>query len=233
MKKCPKCGSRIREGSAFCVNCGAKVARGRYSQKSSSHKRNRLLLTICMLLTVFIAIGCCGGFLVARFLGRENPNGLDSLEEEHVAVIQEDLKVFTDGNISEITERVFGTTSGDSSVSESNNGIVADLFTNAKVQIASTDDSSINYEILSPDISDFFVVCADQIDTITTSEELGQAILEYAETAPVKEYAVSVPYSISGESINIAYNDPDFINAMTGGLLDAYMVLYEQYLAEG
>jgi len=24
MKKCPECGSRLREGSAFCVNCGAK-----------------------------------------------------------------------------------------------------------------------------------------------------------------------------------------------------------------
>ena len=228
MKKCPKCGSRLREGSAFCVNCGAKITKGRYVQNSQSPKRSKFFLIIGVLLMVVVVITCIVSFVV-----RESNGVLGSLKESHVAVVQDDLNVFSDGNISEITERVFGATSDAHFVSASDSGIIADLFTNAEVQIASTDDSNINYTILSPDISDFFIVCADQINTITTSEELGQAILEYAKTAPTKEYTVSVPYSVSGESISVAYDNPDFINAMTGGLLDAYMVLYEQYLAEG
>lgn len=228
MKKCPKCGSRIREGSAFCVNCGANITKGRYIHKSRSKKRNSFLLVIGVLVIVIVVVVCCGSFMV-----REKATALDALEDSHAAVVQDDLSVFSDGNISEITERVFGTASDANFLDASDSGIIADLFTNAEVQIVSTDDSNINYTIISPDISDFFIVCADQINNITTSEELGQAILEYAKTASTKEYTVSVPYSVSGELINVAYDNPDFINAMTGGLLDAYMVLYEQYLAEG
>ena len=56
MKKCPKCGSRIREGSAFCVNCGTKIAKGRYLQKSRHKKHHRFLLIISILL-MFTVIG--------------------------------------------------------------------------------------------------------------------------------------------------------------------------------
>lgn len=223
MKKCPKCKHPLRKSAIFCPICGVRI-----EKREKSRFLFILLITICIIVT-----GCCGGILIARYFGGRKNNVLTTLKEDHITEIKEDLKVFADGNISEITERVFGATSGKGSTSESNNGIIADLFTNAEVRIASTNDSNINYTILSPDISDFFIVCADQINAITTSEELGQAILEYAETAPIKEYTVSVPYSSSGESISVAYDNPDFINAMTGGLLDAYMVLYEQYLAEG
>ena len=90
----------------------------------------------------------------------------------------------------------------------------------------------MTYSIVSPDISDFFTVCAEELDTVTTSEELGQAIMSYAETAPRKEYTVSVPYTISDTGIDVAYDTPEFINAMTGGLLEAYSALYDQYLSE-
>lgn len=158
---------------------------------------------------------------------------LNVLDDEHAMVVQKDLEVFSDGDIAEITERIFGSNSGEISANESSNGIIADLFTNAEVQISSTDESTISYTIVSPDISDFFTAYADQVDSITTSEELGQAILDYANTAPTKEYTVTIPYSVEEGEIDIAYNDPTFINAMTGGLLDAYSALYDLYLSEG
>lgn len=158
---------------------------------------------------------------------------LKTLEEDHASTVKSDIEVFSDGDISEITERVFGVTADEISSDDSGKGIIAGLFANAEVQVVSADESTISYTIVSPDISNFFMTYAEQLDSITTSEELGQAILEYANTAPTKEYAVTVSYSIVEGSIAIAYDDSDFINAMTGGLLDAYFALYEQYLSEG
>ena len=163
----------------------------------------------------------------------DKDNTLKVLEKDHAVAVQNDLEVFSDGDISGITERIFGVASDEISADDSNNGIIADLFANAEVQIASADESTISYTIVSPDISDFFTVYAEQLDSITTSEELGEAILEYAKTAPTEEYTVTVPYSVEDDAIDVSYDDPDFINAMTGGLLDAYTALYDLYLSEG
>lgn len=158
-----------------------------------------------------------------------NSGPLKEMDNKHAKVVKKDLEVFESGDISIITERVFGEPADGSDTSD---GIIADLFANADVQITAADDTSVTYTIVSPDISDFFTACAEELDSITTSEELGQAILAYAETAPQKEYTVSIEYTISDEGIDMAYDTPEFINAMTGGLVDAYADLYDQYLEE-
>lgn len=182
-------------------------------------KLSCVLIMILLLLTMY---GC----------SKDKDGALKALDKDQAVAVQHDLEVFSDGNISEITERIFGTESYEMSTNSSSNGIIADLFANAEIQITSTDESTISYTIVSPDISDFFTAYADQLDSITTSEELGQAILEYAKTAPAKQYTVTIPYSVAEDGINVSYNDPAFINAMTGGLLEAYSVLYDQYLTE-
>lgn len=156
-------------------------------------------------------------------------NGLDKTQK---AEVENDLEIFSDGNISEITTTIFGDSSDDVVTDDSSEGIIATLFANAEASVSATDESTITYTITAPDISDFFQAKEDELDAITTSEELGQAILEYAKTAPQKEYTVSLDYSTSETGIVVSYDDPEFINAMTGGLLDAYAALYEQYLEE-
>lgn len=177
---------------------------------------------VCILLAMFLLVSmtACGTDKdeVSKTIGKKNAE-----------TVRNDLEVFSEGDISGITERVFGSLPNETS----EEGIIADLFANAEAQITSADESTITYTIVSPDISDFFTVYADQLDSITTSEELGEAILEYAKTAPTKEYTVTVPYSVEEDDIDVAYDDPDFINAMTGGLLDAYSALYDLYLSEG
>ena len=157
---------------------------------------------------------------------------LKQLNKNHATTVRKDIEIFSSGNIAEITECIFGIRSEEASADHSDNGIIADLFANAEVQITSADESTISYTIVSPDISDFFTVCVDQLDSITTSEELGQAILEYAKTAPTKEYNVTISYSVNGDDIDVNYDNSDFINAMTGGLLEAYADLYSQHLDE-
>ena len=177
---------------------------------------------VCILLAMLllISVAACGTDMdeVAKTIGKNN-----------AVSVRNDLEVFSKSDISGITDRIFGTVPNETS----EEGIIADLFANAEAQIISADESTITYTIVSPDISNFFTEYANQLDSITTSEELGQAILEYAKTAPTKEYTVTVPYSVEEDDIVVAYNDPDFINAMTGGLLDAYSALYDLYLSEG
>ena len=184
-------------------------------------KKGYVLLLLVAMLTLFI-VGCSTD-------KGEPPKAGDN---DYAKAIQSDLEVFSGGDISAITENVFGVASDEATTDGAGNGVIADLFANAEVQITHTDESTISYTIASPDISDFFTAYADRLDSITTSEELGQAILEYAETAPMKEYTVTIPYSASEDGIDVSYNDPNFINAMTGGLLEAYSELYEQYLTE-
>lgn len=181
------------------------------------------LTCLSLVLFIVLSISSCS---------RNQDNEIKPLGDNHVAEIENDVEVFSEGDISQITERVFGSVSTETPGEGTNNGIIADLFANAEVQICSVDESTISYTIISPDISDFFTVCAEQLDSIRTSQELGQAILEYAKTAPQKEYTVTVYYSVEDNNIDVAYDNPDFINAMTGGLLDAYADLYNQYLEE-
>ena len=184
-------------------------------------KKRYVLLMLTFVLMLF-TVGCSADKDEVSDVGNHN----------YAEEIQDDLEVFSGGDISAITESVFGITSGEETTDETGSGIIANLFANADVQVAATDESSVTYTIVSPDISDFFTVCAAEIDTVTTSEELGQAILEYAKTAPKKEYTVTIPYAASEDGIDVRYNNPDFINAMTGGLLEDYSALYDQYLAE-
>lgn len=163
---------------------------------------------------------------------RNQSKTMKNLDAEHVAVIENDLDVFSSGDISAITENVFEISPNEVTTDGAENGIIADLFANADVQVSSADETTITYTIVSPDISDFFSVMADDLQAITTTEELRDALIEYAQTAPEREFTVILDYSTSDTGIKIEYDNPEFINAMTGGLLDAYADLYNYYLEE-
>ena len=224
MKKCPKCKRQLRKNAIFCPACGTQI-------EKKSHAKS-FLLFIVILLGV-IMIGCVGGIFFARLSGGRNSNAIKTLNDTDEAVIQNDLEVFSGGDISEITDRVFRQESENIVSAGSDKGIIADLFANADVQVASVTEETITYTIVSPDISDFFQMNLTDLQTITTTEELRQVIINYAKTAPQKEYTVILPHTISAETgIEVEYDNPEFINAMTGGLIDAYTSLYYQYLEE-
>lgn len=222
MKKCPDCKKQLPKNARLCPACGAKF------EKRSRVKSSLLIIAIFLGIT---AIGCAGGILLARLPSGGNGNGLKNLNDKAEAVIQNDLKIFSNGNISEITERVFGEEVEKTLANDSENGIIAELFANAEVSVCSVEESAITYTIIAPDISDFFRANVDELQTITTTGELRQALIKYSTTVAKKEYTVTLPYAISARAeIEISYDDPEFINAMTGGLLDAYADLYNQYL---
>lgn len=79
MKRCPKCGRRIRRGAFFCENCGIRLSAGKYynGRMRKKSRRNLLLMaaiSICIL---------CAGFLFLQKDAVDNRN----LSQEEVSKI--------------------------------------------------------------------------------------------------------------------------------------------------
>lgn len=181
---------------------------------------------------VLALLGIISILLFVTGCSLKTDNELKPLDKQNAQKVKEDLAVFASGDIFAITESVFGDSIRATTENDESDGIVADLFSNAEAQVTEVEDTTITYTIVAPDISDFFHVYADELATIDTSEELGQELLEYSQKAPEKVYTVTLEYVITGEGMEISYNNPEFINAMTGGLLEAYYDAYTQYLVE-
>ena len=189
-------------------------------------KKRWFVCIMLAMLCVFNMTGCATLLSFSKNIDQENV----TTEKLTVESAEEDIEVFKGGDINDISAAIFDETEKIEANEE--NGVVAELFANADAQVTATDDTTITYTIVSPDISDFFQAYADELETIDTSEELGELLLEYSKKAPQKEYTVTLEYTVTEDGVEIAYNSPEFINAMTGGLLEAYSDIYNQYLEE-
>ena len=105
------------------------------------------------------------------------------------------------------------------------------IFDLVTVKVKKTTDSTIEYEIEAPDMSKVFVNM-DTNTTNTSQDELLQYIKNYAQNAETKVATVSLEYILVDDEPIVNYQDEEFINAVTGGLLDAYKTLYSEMLEE-
>ena len=55
---------------------------------------------------------------------------------------------------------------------------------------------------------------------------------EYIGKAELKKVTVIIPYIVENEEIVIDYQNEEFIDAITGGLLSAYRQLYQDMINE-
>lgn len=109
MKKCPKCGSRIREGSAFCVNCGAKLSSGKFlkKKKRKSHKKIWGIVAIAVLLLL-------GAVIVHLMLQNKDGNVVVANVEEVISLLKESGQDYGYENaLSELTEKYSSDVEGD------------------------------------------------------------------------------------------------------------------------
>ncbi len=113
----------------------------------------------------------------------------------------------------------------------SQEGVLEQIFPYVTVKAAKTTESTITYEIEAPDMQNVFDNFGVNMTDIS-EDELLQYIKEYAKNAEKKVVTVSLNCTfVHGKPI-VEYRDEAFINAVTGGLLDAYKSLYEQMLEE-
>lgn len=181
---------------------------------------------------IFLSILVC--IILTSLVGCGQQNKVVETEAQVIA------DAFMDGNMGTINKTIFGTNEieiddGLSGIwgedTQSQDGVLTYIFDLVTVKVKKITDSAIEYEINAPDMSKVFV----DIDTNATNmsqDELLQYIKSYAQNAKTKDITVPIKYIIvDGEPI-VNYQDEKFINAVTGGLLDAYKTLYSEMLDE-
>lgn len=109
MKKCPKCGSRLREGSAFCVNCGTRLPGGNFLKQAKRKKSKRIGIVL-----LFVTVMCsCALFF---FFRKEKPEQEIATNNKLLLgenIIEEKQQLLDDIKIS---EPVYTAVEGDSRI---------------------------------------------------------------------------------------------------------------------
>lgn len=69
-----------------------------------------------------------------------------------------------------------------------------------------------------------------QADTFSSSTDFSAYMLAYIADAEVTEYEADVEYTETNGCIEENYQTPEFVNAITGGLLEVYRNGYQKLL---
>lgn len=161
----------------------------------------------------------------------------NELVKENAQIIAD---AFTNGDIETINKTIFRTNEAeiDDELShiwgedaQSQNGVLTYIFDLVTIKVKKTTDSTIEYEIEAPDMSKVFV----DIDTNAmdiSEDELLQYVKNYAHNAETKETTVTLEYILVEDEPIVNYQNEEFVNAVTGGLLDAYQALYSEMIDE-
>ncbi len=144
---------------------------------------------------------------------------------------QKDIDIFSEGNMEEINKLIFGKKEVivDKEREEPyRNGdygsILSNIFTHSSMSIKKVGRDSIEFIIIAPNMENVFKYMPDN-EYALREDGFIEYIKDYVETVEQQKASVSVSYSIEEENIAIDYYNEAFINAITGGLLDAYKEL--------
>ena len=185
-----------------------------------------------MKMRVLLLIIVCVAFTGLVSCGEQN-----ELVKENAQVVAD---AFTNGDMATINKIIFATNKleVDKELSDiwgedaqSQDGVLTYIFDLVTVEVKEITDSTIEYEIEVPDMSNVFV----DIDTNAVNmsqDELLQYIKNYAQNAETKDTTVALEYILVDDEPVVNYQNEEFINAVTGGLLDAYKTLYSEMLKE-
>ena len=183
-------------------------------------KKIFLSILVCVILTCFA--GC----------GQQN----EAVETEAQAIAD----AFTNGDMETINKTIFGINEieSDDALSDiwgenaqSRDGVLTYIFDLVTVKVKKTTDSAIEYEIEAPDMSKVFVDLNTNAQNLS-EDELLDYLKNYAQNTETKDTTVSLEYILVDDELILNYQDEEFINAVTGGLLDAYKTLYLEMLEE-
>ena len=185
-------------------------------------KRTLLLIVICVILVTLVSCG------------KQKP---EEHQEKLESNAQEVVDAFAKSDITIINEIVFQTKELETDdelkglwevPSDDREGALENIFKHVTVRTTETTDSTIEYEIEAPNMINVF----NNIKEDISESELLQHIKDYATNAETITTTVSVDYFLVDGKPIINYQDEKFINAVTGGLLEAYKTLYEDMMKE-
>lgn len=184
-------------------------------------KKIAIFLSVLLVL-VCTCMGCSKDTKIAREHGQQ------------VADIMEG------GDMEKINEFVFGYQEPESNdeiaaimktTEKEGDGILKDIFQKNTFEITRVSKDKIEYEIKAPDLTEIFEKLGEA-DSNLSEEEFTEEVRKYIEQAKYKKRTVSVPYKVVDGEVVVNYRNVEFINAITGGLLESYQKFYRQMLEE-
>lgn len=220
--KCLKCGKDNPDNAKFCSGCGAllqKKAEVEPVKKRKTGKKKIWIVLIVLILAILL--------LGAYFLSKERK----SVKEYAENVVE----IFQNGNKEKIDELVFGyqelAMEDENQEEGEKEGILEKIFKNISIRVKRITGKEIQYEISSPDLSTFFDTLEKENKMLSASE-MESSLDKLIKEAQRKEYVVSIPYEKKNGKIIAAYRTEEFVNAITGGLLQGYKEIYAKMLEE-
>lgn len=150
--------------------------------------------------------------------------------------VREQLEVFQSGDMEQINALLFAEQVREDGYGwypqqeHRGEGFLGDLFAMTKTKVDAMEEGTAVLKITAPDMSRFFTSQAQELSSVTDPQVLRQQLLSYASDAEQVTTEVRLPYSVEDGQIQIDYCDPEFIDAMTGGLVSAYGALYDQMM---
>ena len=167
-------------------------------------KRFIVILFACVLL-----LGLCTG------CGKEK-----KIAEEHATEFSEAI---TTGDMKKVNQTVFGY---DENAEKPEEGILQEIFKKDTVEVEKITGDEIIYKVEAPDLGSFFAD-AEKTERKITREFFNQ----YLENADTVNMTVKIPYSVDDEDhLKVNYQNEEFINAITGGLVNGYKEIYQEML---
>ena len=220
--KCLNCGKDNPDNAKFCSGCGALLQKQTDVKPVKKRKTGKKKIWI-VLIVIIVAILLLGVY----FLSKERK----SVKEYAENVVE----IFQNGNKEKIDELVFGyqelAVEDENQEEGEKEGILAKIFKNISIRVKRITGKEIQYEISSPDLSTFFDTLEKENKMLSASE-MESSLDKLIKEAQRKEYVVSIPYEKKNGKIIATYRTEEFVNAITGGLLQGYKEIYTKMLEE-
>lgn len=146
-------------------------------------------------------------------------------------------EVFSSGDMESINHLVFGISGAEMDsetkelleVEEPQGGVMEVIFSHTKVFANKVKKDTVEFSIIAPDMEKVFEELPEN-SLEFTEEDLLVYIKNYIDDTKAKKFLISVPYTVEGENVIIDYQNPEFLNAVSGGLFEAYKKLYFEAL---
>ena len=237
--RCPNCKAKLNVETKFCYNCGhefgSKIERG-------NRIIARLILAVALTLVLAIAVGFSFAYfswievpILSDFLGQ---HGMLPESKQVYSSVDRDIQDLLSGEISTVNRVIFheDETSffyeNEVVEEQGETSLIGSILQMDEISIENVDDhnKTITFRIFSPDLHTFFEDNLEELSSVEGSEAFIELMCSYAEEQERREQKVSLPYLLDGNALKVAYTERDFIDAITGGLMESYGTAYSKIL---
>lgn len=177
------------------------------------------IFTVTLVFTLFFS--ACGN---EKAVKAEAEKIVEAVENKDVNALEMLILGTGDFAEDEVLSDFFSDSESDS------NGVIDKIIEQDSIKVKKIEKETIVYEITAPQLSGMFEEAMKEKDL--SSENFEKYIYDYIAAADKIKIEVKVPYTYENKVFEADYLTKDFINAITGNLIDAYQGLVQKMLEE-